>query len=594
MYQTGATIYKTLEEISRHDLVLPAIQREFVWQPEQICRLFDSLMQGYPFGTFLYWRVDPENSGKFKFFDFVREYHERDNPHCPSLPAITNRSVTAVLDGQQRLTALNIGLQGSMARKQPRMWWNNPEAFPVRKLHLDLLWQSGDDDEEGLKYRFSFLTNEQVNATKDEVCWFPVAEILSLKNAGPAMTQWLNERLRQDQVTLAHETLYELYQVVHNKHLIAYYEELGQELDKALQIFIRMNDGGTPLSHSDLLLSIAVAQWTDHDARKEIHELVDEINRIGSGFLFSKDLVLKAGLMLSDIGSVGFKVDNFNRDNMDTFESKWDDIKRALTLTVQLVASFGFTGQSLTASNAILPIAYYLYIKNPGESYLTHSKFQEDRATIREWLIRSLLKSGVWGSGLDALLTALRRVIKDAGKDAFPVDDIYANMAARGRELTFNDEEIEDLVDMRYGGRLTFALLSLLFPFVDLRNQFHVDHIFPKARFTDRKLKNACVPDSKLSDFKDNKDRLANLQLLQGAMNTEKSTEMPTVWLSKTHLTSSSRREYEESHLLGYVPDSIAEFDTFYDARRERLKKAISELLGPPKFLLNPGGGAVR
>ena len=80
MYQTGQTIEKTLDEIHRHELVLPAIQREFVWQPEQICRLFDSIMQGYPFGTFLYWKVAPENSAKFKFFDFVLNYHQRDNP----------------------------------------------------------------------------------------------------------------------------------------------------------------------------------------------------------------------------------------------------------------------------------------------------------------------------------------------------------------------------------------------------------------------------------------------------------------------------------------------------------------------------------
>ena len=71
MYQTGHTIEKTLDQIHRHDLVLPAIQREFVWRPEQIGRLFDSLMQGYPFGTFLYWQVGAENSGKFKFYGFV-------------------------------------------------------------------------------------------------------------------------------------------------------------------------------------------------------------------------------------------------------------------------------------------------------------------------------------------------------------------------------------------------------------------------------------------------------------------------------------------------------------------------------------------
>ena len=99
MYQTGDTIKKTLDEIQRNNLVLPAIQREFVWKPEQIYRLFDSLMQGYPFGTLLYWQVEPENSDKFNFYDFVLNYHKRNNPHCPTLPPMPNQQLTAVLDG---------------------------------------------------------------------------------------------------------------------------------------------------------------------------------------------------------------------------------------------------------------------------------------------------------------------------------------------------------------------------------------------------------------------------------------------------------------------------------------------------------------
>ena len=153
MYQTGDTIKKTLDIIQRHELVLPAIQREFVWRPDQIYRLFDSLMQGYPFGTFLYWQVDPENSGEFKFYDFVLDYHQRDNPHCPPLPDMPNQRLTAVLDGQQRLTALNIGLRGSMAWKLPRLRWTTLHAFPKRRLYLDLLWEP-DEDEEGRKYLF--------------------------------------------------------------------------------------------------------------------------------------------------------------------------------------------------------------------------------------------------------------------------------------------------------------------------------------------------------------------------------------------------------------------------------------------------------
>ena len=185
MYQTGHTIERTLDQIHRHDLVLPAIQREFVWHPEQIGRLFDSLMQGYPFGTFLYWQVDAENSGKFKFYDFVLDYHERDTPHCPQLGPLPDKQLTAVLDGQQRLTALNIGLRGSMAWKRPRLWWNNPDAFPKRRLYLDLLWQPDEDDDDASQYRFEFLTEAEIEGATEGTCWFPVPDILRMKNAGP-------------------------------------------------------------------------------------------------------------------------------------------------------------------------------------------------------------------------------------------------------------------------------------------------------------------------------------------------------------------------------------------------------------------------
>ena len=579
MYKPGDTIQETLDEIHQHKLVLPAIQREFVWRPGQICRLFDSLMQGYPFGTFLYWQVEPENSGRFKFYDFVREYHQRDNPHCPPLPPMPGRQLTAVLDGQQRLTALNIGLRGSMAWKLPRRWWNSPGAFPVRHLYLNLLGRPDDEDDEGLKYHFDFLTQRRARETREGECWFPAGQVLSMKG-GPAMVRWLNERLAQEHVDHAYETLDRLHRVVCIEKMVAFYEERKQTLEKVLQIFIRTNSGGTILSYSDLLLSVAVAQWSQHDARKEIHALVDELNDIGIGFSFSQDLVLKAGLMLSDIGSVGFKVDNFNRKNMDIFENKWDDIKQALTLTIQLVSSFGFNRRSLTAHNAILPIAYYLSLKNPGQVYVTHSRFTQDRQAIREWLVRSLLKSGIWGSGLDTLLTALRQVIKESGNDDFPVARIREEMARRGRSLIFEDEELEELADLGYGDRLTFALLSLLFPFVDLRQQFHVDHIFPRARFTERRLTSAGVPQNKINDFIQRRDRLANLQLLPGPENNEKRAKMPNEWLRQSQPDPTSRQEYSDRHLLGEIPDSITEFDAFYEARRERLKARIKQLLG--------------
>ncbi|HEX3149660.1 MAG TPA: DUF262 domain-containing protein [Gemmataceae bacterium] len=578
MYQSGGTIKETLTAIQQTKFVLPAIQREFVWKPDQIARLFDSLMQGYPFGTFLYWKVDKANSGKYKFYGFVGNYHERDNPHCPELPTFHDTDLTAVLDGQQRLTALNIGLRGSMAWRIPYKWKNNPNAYPVRHLYLDLLARQGDGEEGGEKYQFDFLTEEQALSDNPDRCWFKVGDILGMQS-GPSMLAWLNARLSQDKTTQAFTTLDQLFQVVHNKNLISFYEEKSQDLEKVLNIFIRMNSGGTVLSYSDLLLSIAVAQWSG-DARTEIHSLVDELNATGDGFNFSKDLVLKAGLMLAEIGNVGFKVENFNRANMEVLEKRWPEVKRSLRVAVQLLASFGFSEKTLRADSAFLPIAYYICHRKLDSKYISKSGFADDRAAVRTWLVRSLLKaSGIWGSGLDTLLTALRETIAKHGNEEFPTAKVHDLMARRGKSLAFSDEEINELVEMRYGDKRLFAMLVLLFPFVNTKNHFHIDHVFPKSLFTKQKLKKAEVIGDEAEEFKEMVNDLPNLQLLEGLENIEKLASMPAAWITKMFPNAAARTNYCNNHLLGEIPESLSDFRAFYTARREAMLRRISEML---------------
>ncbi len=576
-YQAPVTIAETLRQVEGHEIVLPAIQREFVWQPEQICTLFDSLMQGYPFGTFLYWKVNQEYNNRYQFYDFVLNYHERDRPHCPKIGEMPNHDVVAVLDGQQRLTALNLGIRGSLAQKLPYRRWSSSDAFPTRYLHLNLLWTPADDDDVGVRYRFEFLTPEQAASTNG--CWFRVSDVLSLEDSGPAMTAWLEGRdLGSKPISVPHKVLHRLFEVVRNLALVSFYEERSQELEKVLQIFIRTNSGGTVLSYSDLLLSVAVAQWTESNARDEIHQLVDDLNNTGAGFACSKDWVLKAGLMLSDIGSVGFKVDNFNRQNMEVLESRWSAIKEALTLTVELVSSFGFSSATLRADSALLPIAYYLFAKQVDGRYLTDQSSVGDREAIRQWLIASLLKpSGIWGSGLDTLLTALRDVIRQS-HDNFPTRELRETMRSRGKSLAFDPDEIDDLTEMRFGDKRTFSLLSLVFPHLDLRQHFHIDHVFPKSRFTAAKLGTLGFRPEDIARLHDSADRLPNLQLLEGHENLQKRATLPAEWL-ETFSTAEARGNYATTHLLGEVPDGIDGFDAFYEARRRQLKHKITGLL---------------
>ena len=579
MYQQGGTIKKALERIASNEYVLPAIQREFVWTPEQICMLFDSVMQGYPFGDFLFWSIEPRHSADYRYYGFVREYHQRDNPHCPDLGPLPNQQMIAVLDGQQRLTAFNIGLRGSMSVKRPYKRWSSPDAFPRKVLALDLLAET-ERDEEGNCYTFEFVEEVNIGRQRHRL-WFKVSDILNMES-GPEMNDWLLAKdLEKQQHSQAYRTVDRLYRVINTEPTVAYYEERNQDIEHVLSIFIRRNSGGTALSYSDLLLSIATSQWSDLDARKEVHQLVDDLNRIGSGLAITKDFVLKAGLMLTDIASVGFQVRNFTKNNMAVLERNWQRIRDSLTETVQLVTGFGFDANSIRAASALLPIAYYLYRIGSPTDFDSHARYADDREAVRGWLIRSILKaSGIWGSGLDTLLTALRETMRKASDQHFPVAEMRRTMAQRGKSLEFSSEEIEDLADMRLSDQRVFAVLALLSPFVDCRHHhFHIDHVFPKSRFTRSRLRDAGIEDGQSEELADRANRIGNLQLLDGAINLEKQATLPAEWIKRQYPDLEARRHHCELYVLGDIPADVDGFSEFYEARRERLQSRISDVV---------------
>jgi len=181
----------------------------------------------------------------------------------------------------------------------------------------------------------------------------------------------------------AFQMLNDLQQAVKREPAINFYDEKGQSIDKVLDIFIRVNSGGTMLGYSGLLLSIATAQWEKLDALQQIHGVVDELNGMGQGFAFPKDVVLKASLVLTDVPDIGFKVTNFNHANMVKLEERWETIEDALRLAVGLLADYGFSGATLSANSALIPIAYYVYRRGFGEAYRTASAYAGDRAALR-------------------------------------------------------------------------------------------------------------------------------------------------------------------------------------------------------------------
>lgn len=592
-YEKPITIRDAVSLIQDQDYILPAIQREFVWNTKQIELLFDSILRDYPISTFLFWKVKAENINKFKFYRFLPAYHQRDKKHNELAELSGDKDRFAILDGQQRLTSLYIGLKGSYAYKLANYNWKSDHAYPKRHLYLNLLNPSENLD---LFYDFKFLSENELLRSKqlysEKYHWFRVGQILEFTDFQDIF-KYISENSLMDtskfgieQTRFASDTLSKLFQYFTQKDIINFYLEKSDELDKVLHIFIRVNSGGTKLNYSDLLLSIATAQWKEKDAREIIHKFVDNINAIDPGFSISKDLVMKSCLVLTDINDIKFKVDNFSAENMNLIEIEWDSISKALNLSVQLIASFGYNDKTLTAYNAIIPIAYFIKKNNLSDEILHSSSHLENRKLIKEWLIRALIKK-VFGGTPDNLYPTYRNIISE-NLGQFPLRQLIDKYKGTNKSLSFDEETIDQLLNTQYGSPFAYMVLSLLYP-LNHNYKFHQDHIHPKKYFTHKELINLGIQDEEIrKQYLELFNTIPNLQLIQETENLEKNSTAFTDWLNKNYVND-ELINYKNLHFIPIVANlSMSNFLTFFSERKEIIKsKLMSFLKVEPKMTHN-------
>lgn len=565
---------------------LPALQREFVWTERQIVRLFDSVMRGYPISSLLFWQPRGAAATKWASYKFLEEARDGGSHNDLANLSGTNRAVF-VLDGQQRLTALNIGLRGIYVSKEKRKHWNNPNAWKYKKLYLDLLHQNrpdeiGDDDQTDVHYRFTFW--EQAPAPTKASYWFEVGSILKCRSKA-ALTKCIQKTIQtipkpatKKATRAVKATLGRLHESIWNDQVIFYHAESRPDYERVLDIFVRANEAGTKLTKSDLLLSTITSNWQHEDARKEIHDFVDLLNgSMGRQNDFEKDFVMKACFVLCDL-PVKFKVTSFTRTNLKTVEEQWPRVKKALENCVRLVNRLGLDQENLTSVNALIPVAYYLF-QQEGETMLGSSKWEvRNTKSIHRWLVMALLNRVFSGSS-DTMLAALREVLEKHGRKGqeFPIQKLNAAAAARGRTSTFGEDSINRILELNYDAPETFLALTLLYD-----DEFwgsvphHKDHIFPKSRFATNDLTAAGIPSDLCNDFPVLKDRIGNLQLLSEDENRQKLAKPFEKWV-KTRNASFRRKHLIPKDDKLYT---LQQFKKFLEQRerliRLRLKKVFA------------------
>ncbi|WP_230209410.1 DUF262 domain-containing protein [Enterococcus casseliflavus] len=575
------TIKNLIHKIDNNEYVLPALQREFVWKPEQIERLFDSIMKGYPIGSFLFWNVQNENINKYEFYNILKEYHQRDARHNVKINISHKDNITAILDGQQRITSIYIAIKGTYSYKIKGAWKNNDNAYPSRKLYLNIVSPNLDTNRD-VYFDFRFLTNEEAEDFTEDTLWYPISEI-SQFDVGEMFSviakyqelyrkSFPNESIEKTSYIM--NTLGTLHQTM-EKDILAYYEENSQEIDKVLDIFIRMNSGGTTLTYSDLLLSLATAKWSNLNAREEIYSLVDELNMVGDGFNLNKDNILKAALVLTDKNNIKFRASNFDKHTTNLIENNWDKTKKAISLSVNLLSSFGFNGDTLTANSVIIPIVYYLYNIDLPNNYIEADRYLKDRNKIKYFVQVSLLKR-IFGGTPDSILLKMRESMQDLS-EGFPLSNLL-KVRDTNKSLVITENDIDYLLDTKIG-KYSFALLSVIFPAIDLKNKFHQDHIFPSSKYKNKKnLRAIGYSEEEISFIIEHVDTIVNLQLLEGVPNTEKNNKYFDEWILKRYDSDEELEYYLNRNLLNKVYEKN-EFIQMYTDRKEELRKRLIQNL---------------
>jgi hypothetical protein len=373
---TTIPVRELVDQAVQGRLDIPEFQRDFVWRPDQVRALVDSLYRDYPIGQILTW-TNPEYT-------------------APRGPSGNTDSRVWLVDGQQRITALCL-----LFGKKP-YWWPDGRDWERRlgatNIVADLL-APGPDPE----FR---LTNPVRGA---DARWVPVREILSHDaggGAGPveqyvgALARAIVERLpsKAAESTSVQTVAQRLGTIWSIRDRAVALSEVHHEIEDVTEIFTRLNQQGTAVVESDVSLAVAAGMrpgWI----REEFLPFLKNLSE--SGYDLEPGVVLRA---LTAIGDGRVRLSGVSPDFWASaaFEKHWSKTKESLSAVVSGLAGAGLLSATLLPSHTVLvPIT------------ALHAKFQEEFHFPRalHWLLsatRDGRYSGASTSALDEDVRAIR------------------------------------------------------------------------------------------------------------------------------------------------------------------------------------------
>ena len=572
------TIKDLINEINNDKIVLPSLQRKYVWKPKQIENLFDSLMQGFPIGTFFFWRVSHKKLiGNMKFYEFFRQFNPKENENQDITKKIINkRNIVSVIDGQQRITSLYIALSGHYVIKKYKGRSSKKENFQENHIYYNVMSSySNRNKKEGNKFEFKFFPSDPMkNFTKSsKKVWVRLDSLIHHKSVvtfrKTVRKKLLNtESSDQKNFIKNHweskgnlkQKLTDLWDM-YNSESISYFTLQNTDLNDIVEIFIRVNNAGTQLSRTEMLMSTVSAYWPE--ARDKVDKLLKTIN--DKGFDFGVDFVMRSALVSFE-GNVLYNPSSVS-NIVKKIEEDWDKLQNSIIEATEMLKRYKYDAKSLTSKNAAIPLVYFVF---KGGSIQGSSKEKNQQEEQIKLYLRTALVTGMFGTHGDQALTAMRESMRKEVKEGvyelrskrFSYQKIAKHFSVQGKvKIVDRDYITKNILKLQYGNSAFPALVILFEGFPFNSEEFNQDHIFPKSSF---------MFENEEEFFEANS--IVNLQILNARDNKIKQDIMPEEWIQ-------GLKDKNKVQSENYLPSNIKneEFSDFYTKRYKILLKKFEE-----------------
>ncbi|MDA8259487.1 MAG: DUF262 domain-containing protein [Betaproteobacteria bacterium] len=566
-----SSLFNLIQAINK-GLFLPHIQRPFVWEEEQMLKLFDSLMRNYPIQTLLFWKTQDEIKAR-KFMEEVEWDPDLSDYYEPNISK-AGCEKTFVLDGQQRLQTLYATFAGAI------------KGTDGERLEAYFDASSGAAvSDEGLLYTLKF------SKVALPCPWYRVADLVGkdAQRVAEELSEEMNDRLDEaDDALPEHQKPKAADQKARQKRVRRNFGQLVsllredkhfwiQELDgvannytygTVLDIFVRVNSGGTKLDASDLMFAAMKEGWDEiEEAIEETTELLNSTN-IG----FDKTFPLKCLLVVHGrgaeasaekfTGTDGAELLKEMKANWDRAEAAFQELRDFLKTDLKVYAE-----KVVRSHNSFIPLFDYLYF-NPKPT-------ERSRALMRGYYYKAQL-FGWYSQGTDKVINGLHSVVGQPSLRGFPMQGVKDYFIGRGYPTDLQKSHLEQT-------RLRFLLLNLVYvdqmgssPF-DVKykgNEPHIDHIYPRHALS-----------TKLGLASAEVNTLGNYRFVGATDNIRKRAELPDSYFGRLKSYGSPI----EKHLLldEFADDTkklvfdVATYRSFRDQRLQRIWEICGRTVNP-------------